>query len=94
MMRAWKLMITKLMKNLDSAINIAATLSLFMLISVIFIWHLDSQFIMYTLLPIISAVLVWKFMFARFNTMMARQGIESADRASRAVNVTCVDYDD
>ncbi|HME51912.1 MAG TPA: hypothetical protein VKM55_06825 [Candidatus Lokiarchaeia archaeon] len=87
-------MITKLMKNIDVAVNMAATLSLFMLISVIFIWHLDSQFIAFTLLPIISAVLVWKFMFAHFNTMMAHQGFEGADRAARAVNVTCVDYDE
>lgn len=87
-------MITKLMKNIDVAVNIAASLALFMLISVIFIWHLDSQFIVYTLLPIISTVLVWKFMFAHFNATMARQGIEGADRAARSVNVTCVDHEE
>ena len=87
-------MITKLMKNIDIAVNMAASLSLFMLISVIFILHLDSQFILYTLLPIISAVLVWKFMYSHFNLTMKRQGIEDADRAARAMNVTCMDYEE
>jgi hypothetical protein len=94
MMRAWKIMITKLMKNIDTVVNTAAVLSLFMLISVIFISHLDSQFVLYTLLPIVSGVIVWKFMYTHFNIAMNRQGFEDADNAARAVNVTCVDYEE
>ena len=85
-------MITKFMKNLDVVVNMAASLGLFLLISVIFIWHLPSLFIIYTLLPIISTVLVWKFMYSHYTMTMNSQ--VNGDSAARTMNVTCVDYEE
>nr|MDO8109004.1 hypothetical protein [Candidatus Sigynarchaeota archaeon] len=74
-----------MMKRIDSVVSISTCLGLFLLISMIFIFHLDAKFIVYTLVPLIATVLVWKGLFMALGPKATR---------SEGMKVLCMEQDD